>query len=44
MPSMVIGIVICDHYKLDTGIYAAAVTVTTLLSLISLPLWFNWLT
>lgn len=44
MPSMVIGIVICDRYKLDTGIYAAAVTITTLLSLISLPLWFNWLT
>jgi len=42
MPSMVIGIVICDRYGLDTSVYAAAVTVTTLLSLISLPLWFNW--
>ena len=26
MPSMVIGIVLCDRYGLDTGLYAAAVT------------------
>lgn len=43
MPSMVLGIVFCDRYKLDTGLYAAAVTVTTALSLITLPLWFEWL-
>ena len=40
MPSMVLGLVLCDHYRLDTTIYALAVTVTTLLSLLSLPLWF----
>ena len=39
MPSMVIGIVLCDRYGLDTGLYAAAVTLTTLLSLITLPVW-----
>jgi predicted permease len=39
MPSMVIGIVLCDRYGLDTGLYAAAVTLTTLLSLGTLPLW-----
>jgi predicted permease len=39
MPSMVIGIVLCDRYGLDTGLYAAAVTLTTLVSLITLPMW-----
>jgi hypothetical protein len=43
MPSMVLGIVFCDRYRLDTGLYAAAVTVTTALSLFTLPLWFDWL-
>lgn len=43
MPSMVIGLVICDRFKLDVSLYAAAVTVTTALSLITLPLWFTWL-
>ncbi len=41
MPSMVLGIVLCDQYKLDTGLYAAAVTLTTALSLLTLPLWFD---
>lgn len=43
MPSMVIGLVLCDRFKLDVGLYAAAVTVTTALSLITLPLWFTWM-
>ncbi len=43
MPSMVIGIVLCDRYGLDTAMYAAAVTVTTALSLVTLPLWHGWL-
>jgi len=43
MPTMVLGLVLCDRFKLDVGLYAAAVTVTTALSLISLPLWFEWL-
>lgn len=39
MPSMVIGMVICDRYKLDTSIYAATVTVSTALSFVTLSLW-----
>lgn len=43
MPSMVLGIVISDRYGLDTPLYAAAVTLSTLCSLVTLPLWFGWL-
>lgn len=43
MPSMVLGVVICDRFNLDVGLYATAVSVTTVLSLFSLPLWFSWL-
>jgi predicted permease len=43
MPSMVLGIVFCDRFNLDVGLYATAVTVTTALSLVTLPLWFEWL-
>jgi len=43
MPSMVIGIVICEQFELDMPLYATAVTLTTLGSLISLPLWYHWL-
>ena len=43
MPSMVIGIVLCDRFGLDTTLYATTVTVTTAASLLSLPLWFGWL-
>ena len=43
MPSMVLGLVLCDRFKLDVGLYAAAVTVTTALSMVTLPLWFAWL-
>jgi predicted permease len=39
MPSMVLGIVYCDRYKLDSSFYAMAVTVTTASSLIFLPFW-----
>jgi malate permease and related proteins len=41
MPSMVLGIVLCDRYQLDSSLYAMAVTVTTALSLIALPFWFQ---
>jgi malate permease and related proteins len=44
MPSMVLGIVLCDRYHLDSGLYASAVTVTTLVSLITLPFWYLSLT
>lgn len=43
MPSMVLGIVFCDRYNLDVGLYATMVTVTTVLSLVTLPLWYGWL-
>ena len=41
MPSMVLGIVLCDRYQLDSSLYAMAVTVTTGLSLIGLPFWYQ---
>lgn len=40
MPSMLLGLVFCERFKLDTAFYAAAVTVSTLLSILSLPYWF----
>ncbi|MGM0595375.1 MAG: AEC family transporter, partial [Pseudomonadota bacterium] len=43
MPSMVLGIVLCDRYRLDSSLYAMAVTLSTALSIISLPLWFSLL-
>ncbi len=43
MPSMILGIVLCDRYKLDSSLYATAVTITTLLSLFSLPFWYSLL-
>jgi len=42
MPSMVLGVVLCDRYGLDTGLYATVVTASTALSLLTLPLWFQW--
>ncbi|MBI3897984.1 MAG: AEC family transporter [Gammaproteobacteria bacterium] len=42
MPSMVMGIVIADRHGLNVGAYAAALTATTLLCFITLPLWFHW--
>lgn len=41
MPCMVMGVVFCDRYGLDTELYAMAVTVTTVLSLLTLPFWFG---
>ena len=43
MPSMILGIVLCDRYKLDSSLYATAVTLGTALSLVSLPLWYKLL-
>lgn len=39
MPSMVIGIMVCDRFNLDVDLYASAVTVTTALCVLTLPLW-----
>lgn len=41
MPSMVLGIVLCDRYCLDTNLYAMAVTLSTAMSIFTLPLWFG---
>lgn len=41
MPSMVLGMVLCDRYGLDTPFYATAVTLSTALSLVTLPLWYR---
>lgn len=43
MPSMALGVVLCDRYGLDAGVYAAAMTLTTVASLVTLPLWYEWL-
>ncbi len=43
MPTMLFGLVICDRYGLDTELYATAVTVTTVLSLGTLPAWYHFL-
>lgn len=39
MPSMVFGIIFCDRYGLDARFYSLTVTVSTVLSLLTLPLW-----
>lgn len=44
MPTMIFGIVLCERFQLDSGLYAAAVFLTTLLSIGTLPLWFSTLT
>jgi predicted permease len=44
MPCMVLGIVLCDRYHLDTAFYAAAVTLSTLLSVVTLPIWLHLFT
>jgi predicted permease len=43
MPSMLLGIVFCDRYRLDSSLYAMAVTLTTAISLITLPFWHRML-
>ena len=43
LPSMALGIVLCDRFGLNTGIYAAALTLTTALSFFTLPLWYYWI-
>jgi len=44
MPSMVLGVVLCDRYGLDARFYALVVTTSTLLALVTLPLWLYLLT
>jgi len=42
MPTMVLGLVICDRFKLDVALYAEAVTLTTVCSILTLPLWLQF--
>jgi predicted permease len=42
MPTMALGVVLSDRYGLNTGVYASAMTITTLFSAFTLPLWFQW--
>jgi len=41
MPTMVLGLLVCDRFKLDVALYAEAVTLTTALSLFTLPIWLQ---
>ena len=41
MPTMVLGLVICDRFRLNASLYAEAVTLSTALSLLTLPLWLG---
>jgi hypothetical protein len=41
MPTMVLGLVICDRFKLDAALYAEAVTLSTALALLTLPVWLG---
>jgi len=43
MPSMLLGVVYCDRYRLDTPFYAMIVALTTLAGLFSLPYWHGLL-
>jgi hypothetical protein len=41
MPTMIFGIVICERYQLDGALYAAAVFLTSILSIATLTIWFH---
>lgn len=40
MPSMLLGFIICERYKLDSTAYTAVFSFTTVISLITLPAWW----
>jgi predicted permease len=42
MPCMLLGVVYCDQWKLDTAFYAMIVALSTAASLITLPAWRYW--
>ncbi|MBD3815536.1 MAG: AEC family transporter [Halothiobacillus sp.] len=42
-PVMILGLVLCDRFGLDTEMYATTATASTLLVLITLPLWHHLL-
>ncbi|MFW6323332.1 MAG: AEC family transporter [Guyparkeria sp.] len=39
MPVMVLGLVLCDRFGLDTGLYATTASASTLLALLTIPFW-----
>ncbi len=39
MPTMILGLAICDRFKLNSAIYAEAVTLTTIIALAAIPAW-----
>jgi hypothetical protein len=41
MPTAILGFVLCERYKLDTGAYSAAFTLTTALAFITVSLWYQ---
>ena len=43
LPAALLGFAACERYKLDTNAYAMAFSATTLLSLVTVPVWFNLL-
>ena len=36
---MVLGLVICDRFRLDSALYAEAVTLSTACAMLTLPVW-----
>jgi hypothetical protein len=39
MPCMMLGVLYCDRYRLDTAFYAMIVALSTVVGLFSLPFW-----
>lgn len=44
MPSMILGVVLCQRYGLDTALYTNVVTTGTIVSAFTLPAWLHFLT
>lgn len=41
MPSALLGFIACERFKLDSGAYALAFSLTSVLALVTVPVWFN---
>jgi len=41
LPATLIGFVMCERYKLDMEGYALAFTASSVLALITVPIWYN---
>ncbi len=41
LPATLFGFVMCERYKLDTEAYARAFTATSVLALVTVPIWYN---